>query len=106
MGDLLGAPAVRRDPPEAALVKPHRPADLAGHAVYDLRPTDRRAILEEAAGITKFKTKKRLAEARLEESKQNLARVHDIFEELTRHKPTRLADLLAAERAALLQAAS
>src|SRR5262249_20816477 len=45
------------------------------------RPTDRRAIIEEAAGITKFKTKKRLAEARLEEAKLNLARVNDIFDE-------------------------
>ena len=33
--------------------------------ILSSRPTDRRAILEEAAGITKFKTKKRLAEARL-----------------------------------------
>ena len=35
--------------------------------ILSSRPTDRRAILEEAAGITKFKTKKRLAETRLEE---------------------------------------
>ena len=37
--------------------------------ILSSRPTDRRAILEEAAGITKFKTKKRLAEARLEDAK-------------------------------------
>ena len=30
---------------------------------------ERRAIIEEAAGVTKFKTKKRLAEAKLESSK-------------------------------------
>ena len=48
------------------------------------KPHDRRAIIEEAAGITRFKTKKRLAELRLESSKQNLARVDDIFEEVTR----------------------
>ena len=40
--------------------------------ILSSRPTDRRAILEEAAGITKFKTKKRLAEARLEDAKLNL----------------------------------
>ena len=39
------------------------------------KPHDRRSIIEEAAGITRFKTKKRLAELRLESSKQNLARV-------------------------------
>ena len=52
--------------------------------ILSSKPTDRRAIIEEAAGITKFKTTKRLAEARLEDAKQNLARVNDIFEEVTR----------------------
>ena len=52
--------------------------------ILSSRPTDRRDIIEEAAGITKFKTKKRLAEARLEDAKQNLNRVNDIFEEVTR----------------------
>jgi chromosome segregation protein len=48
------------------------------------KPYERRAIIEEAAGVTRFKTKKRLAELRLESAKQNLARVDDIFEEVTR----------------------
>ncbi len=48
------------------------------------RPQDRRGVIEEAAGITKFKTRKRLAEARLESAKQNLSRVFDILEEVTR----------------------
>src|SRR5207244_1768665 len=48
------------------------------------RPQDRRAVIEEAAGITKFKTRKRLAEGRLESAKQNLSRVFDILEEVTR----------------------
>ena len=48
------------------------------------KPLDRRSIIEEAAGITRFKTKKRLAELRLEAAQQNLARVNDIFEEVTR----------------------
>ena len=48
------------------------------------KPQDRRAVIEEAAGITKFKTRKRLAEAKLEGAKQNLARVFDILEEVTR----------------------
>jgi chromosome segregation protein len=48
------------------------------------KPQDRRAIIEEAAGIGKFKTKKRLAEAKLEGAKQNLSRVFDILEEVGR----------------------
>jgi len=50
--------------------------------VLSSKPSDRRAIIEEAAGITKFKTKKRLAEAKLESSKLNLSRVNDIFVEV------------------------
>jgi len=46
------------------------------------RPHERRAIIEEAAGVTKYKTKKRLAEARLEAAKTNLARINDIFVEV------------------------
>ncbi len=48
------------------------------------KPMDRRAIIEEAAGITKFKTRRRLAESRLESSRQNLNRVFDILEEVGR----------------------
>jgi chromosome segregation protein len=52
--------------------------------ILSSKPQDRRAIIEEAAGITKFKTRKRLAEGRLESARQNLARVFDILEEVTR----------------------
>ena len=52
--------------------------------ILSSKPQDRRAVIEEAAGITRFKTKKRLAEAKLEGAKQNLARVYDILEEVTR----------------------
>jgi chromosome segregation protein len=62
------------------------------------RPHDRRAIIEEAAGITRFKTKKRLAELRLEQSKQNLARVNDIFEEVTRQMGSLKRQAAKAER--------
>jgi len=50
--------------------------------ILSSKPADRRAIIEEAAGITKYKTKKRLAEAKLESSKLNLARVNDIVVEV------------------------
>jgi chromosome segregation protein len=50
--------------------------------VLNSKPMDRRAIIEEAAGITMFKTKKRLSEAKLEASKINLSRVNDILVEV------------------------
>jgi chromosome segregation protein len=52
------------------------------------KPMERRAIIEEAAGITKFKTKKRLSEAKLESSKLNLARVNDIVVEVEKQLGT------------------
>lgn len=66
--------------------------------ILSSRPTDRRAIIEEAAGITKFKTKKRLAEARLEDAKQNLNRVNDIFDEVTRQVNSLKRQASKAER--------
>ena len=71
--------------------------------ILSSRPTDRRAIIEEAAGITKFKTKKRLAEARLEDAKQNLSRVNDIFEEVTRQMNSLKRQASKAERYARLR---
>lgn len=50
--------------------------------ILSSKPSDRRAIIEEAAGIAKFKSRKRLAEAKLESSRQNLARINDILEEI------------------------
>ncbi|MCU1312561.1 MAG: smc, partial [Acidobacteriaceae bacterium] len=67
------------------------------------KPHDRRAIIEEAAGITRFKTKKRLAELRLESAKQNLARVNDIFEEVTRQMNSLKRQAAKAERYAAVR---
>ncbi len=52
--------------------------------VLSSKPLDRRAIIEEAAGVTKFKSRKRLAELKLESAKQNLNRVNDILQEVIR----------------------
>ena len=52
--------------------------------ILSSRPQDRRLIIEEAAGISKFKSRRRLAEAKLEGARQNLARVFDILEEVGR----------------------
>ena len=67
------------------------------------KPHDRRSIIEEAAGITRFKTKKRLAELRLESAKQNLERVNDIYEEVTRSMNSLKRQAAKAERFAAVR---
>jgi chromosome segregation protein len=49
------------------------------------KPQDRRRLIEEAAGITKYKTKRRQAELKLEETQQNLLRIDDTLGEVTRN---------------------
>jgi len=71
--------------------------------ILSSKPTDRRNIIEEAAGITKFKTRKRLAEARLADAKQNLARINDIFDEVTRQMISLKRQAAKAERFAKLR---
>ena len=67
------------------------------------KPYERRSIIEEAAGITRFKTRKRLAELRLESARQNLARVDDIFEEVTRQMNSLKRQAAKAERYAAVR---
>ena len=50
------------------------------------RPADRRALIEEAAGTTKFKAKRKLAQSRLQAAKNNLSRVNDILAEVERQR--------------------
>jgi chromosome segregation protein len=50
-------------------------------AVLSANPEDRRAIFEEAAGISRFKAQKRESLRKLERTEQNLARVVDLLEE-------------------------
>ncbi len=52
--------------------------------ILSSRPEDRRAVFEEAAGITKFKTQKREALRKLEHTEANLIRVGDILREVKR----------------------
>ncbi len=48
------------------------------------RPQERRKLLEEAAGITRYKERKRIAEVKLEEALGNLLRLDDIVSEVDR----------------------
>ncbi len=53
--------------------------------VLSTKPQDRRRLIEEAAGVTKYKAKRRLAEVKLEETKANLLRISDIVGEVERN---------------------
>jgi len=50
--------------------------------ILSSRPTDRRQLIEEAAGVTKYKARRRAAELKLEASRQNLTRIDDIIFEI------------------------
>jgi chromosome segregation protein len=52
--------------------------------ILSSRPEDRRAVFEEAAGITKFKAQKKEALRKLEYTEANLVRVNDIMREVKR----------------------
>src|SRR6516164_10380322 len=52
--------------------------------ILSSRPEDRRAIFEEAAGITKYKTQKREALRNLEATEANLLRIGDVIKEVKR----------------------
>jgi chromosome segregation protein len=52
--------------------------------VLSARPTDRRVLIEEAAGITRYKKRKHEAELKLEHTRQNLARLEDVIAEVQR----------------------
>jgi len=52
--------------------------------ILSAKPMDRRTIIEEAAGITKFRVRQRAAEGRLESARGNLARLSDIISEIDR----------------------
>lgn len=54
--------------------------------ILSSRPTDRRQLIEEAAGITKYKSRRRSAELKLEAAQQNLTRLDDIVFEVEKQR--------------------
>src|SRR5688572_1549768 len=54
--------------------------------ILSARPTDRRQLIEEAAGVTKYKSRRRAAELKLEAAQQNLTRVDDIVFEVEKQR--------------------
>lgn len=53
--------------------------------ILSQRSEDRRAIFEEAAGISRFRSRKEEAEGRLKRADENLVRVVDVLDELESH---------------------
>jgi len=51
-------------------------------SIFNSKPEERRSIFEEAAGVLKYKTRKKKAEQKLTETEENLNRVQDIVYEL------------------------
>lgn len=50
----------------------------------DAKPEDRRSLFEEAAGVAKYKKRKKISLSKLEQTKENLNRLQDILDELER----------------------
>src|SRR6266403_275120 len=68
------------------------------------KPEERRALIEEAAGTSKYKSRKLVAERKLERTQQNLLRVADIVREIERQIRTMELQAKKAERYRTLKA--
>jgi chromosome segregation protein len=54
--------------------------------ILSSRPAERRMLIEEAAGVTKYKSRRRAAELKLEAARQNLTRIDDIIFEVEKQR--------------------
>ena len=66
--------------------------------IVSAKPEDRRLLIEEAAGITKYKSRKKQAERKMELTQQNLLRVGDIVAEIDRNLGSLKRQAAKAER--------
>jgi chromosome segregation protein len=54
--------------------------------ILNSRPIDRRQLIEEAAGVTRYKSRRRAAALKLEAAQQNLTRIDDIVFEVEKQR--------------------
>jgi chromosome segregation protein len=66
--------------------------------IVSSKPEDRRFLIEEAAGITKYKVKKKAAEKKMEATRQNLLRVSDVVAEIEKQLGSLRRQAQKAER--------
>src|SRR5690349_16720015 len=66
--------------------------------IVSARAEDRRMLIEEAAGITKYKARKKQAEQKMDQTRQNLLRIGDIVSEISRSLSSLKRQAAKAER--------
>ena len=66
--------------------------------IVSSRPEDRRLFIEEAAGVTKYKQRRKQAERKMELTRQNLLRITDIVSEIDRSRASLKRQVAKAER--------
>ena len=71
--------------------------------ILGARPQERRRLIEEAAGVTKYKNRRRAAELKIEAAQQNLTRVDDIVFEVEKQRGALKRQAAKARRYARLR---
>jgi chromosome segregation protein len=66
--------------------------------IVSARPEDRRLFIDEAAGVTKYKQRRKLAERKMDLTRQNLLRVTDIVSEIDKNRASLKRQAAKAER--------
>lgn len=66
--------------------------------IINAKPEERRSIIEEAAGVTKYKARKKAAQRKIEATRQNLLRLGDILAEIRRQMNSLKRQAQRAER--------
>ncbi len=71
--------------------------------IVNARPEEKRMIIEEAAGVAKFRVRRKEAERKMENTRQNLARVKDILDEVRRQLGSLERQVRKAEKYKILK---
>lgn len=107
---LNGSPCRRRDVSDIFLGTGLGPRSYAIieqgtiSRLIDAKPEEMRAHLEEAAGISKYKERRRETENRIRHTRENLDRLHDLIEEVDKQIAKLKRQASAAERYKVLKA--